>query len=284
MPQTLRRAPWRDPNVRRKGRIYCFTTLRVHESGPQIGLVLDGSTEDGYVGKTRQTLAQREQQHRGGSADGEPVAGEDIEEQPWWEITVGGIRLLEQGSWTDDQLAEREQYWIDRLQPRYNFMLNRSPRRIPKPVARQHRDARDRARGLAPRQWPPFSAQRAPRVDPVRPTRQPQRTPSRLSAAARRRRNTVLGYGFGWAALTGLLWLAGTLTAAKLGAASAVHGWVKTGHLAATLDAVPWRTWPVLAACLLAAIPVSGIRRKRRQRIGWAAWALVTLILVGVTR
>jgi hypothetical protein len=262
MTSTLRRAPRRDPNVRRKGAVYAFTTLRVHESGPQVGLVLNGTTEDGYVGKTRQTLAQREQQHRGGSADGEPVQGEDIEEQPWWEITVGGIRLLEQGSWTDDELAEREQYWIDRLEPRYNFMLNRNPRRIPKPVAREHRDNRDRAKGLEARQWPAFSTQRSVRVDPVKPPRQP--APSRPSAAVRRRRNVVLGYTAGWALQAGLWWPLLAILA---------HHW----QVAAT-----GRVWPVLAAGLAGAPLMFGIRRKRHRKAAWLVLAVVTVILAGV--
>jgi hypothetical protein len=203
--QTARRIPGQRADVRRKGRIYLFTTLRIHEDGPNAGMVLDGTTEDGYVGKTRQTLAQREQQHRGGSADGEPVAGEDLEEQPWWDVTVGGIRLVEQGTWTDDELAERERYWIHQIKPRYNYIDNgANERRIPKPVAREHRDRRDRAKGLTPRQWQPFSTQRGVAVDPVVP-------------AARRRvwpavkvvlRSPWTWWTVAWAATTVTAWIA----------------------------------------------------------------------------
>lgn len=257
MTQTLRRAPRRDPNVRRKGSIYLFVTLRVHETGPQAGLVLDGSTEDGYVGKTRQTLAQREQQHRGGAAYGEPIVGEDLEEQAWWDISVGGIRLLEQGMWTDDELHEREQYWIDRLEPRYNYQLNRSPRRFPKYTAREHRDNRDRAKGLERRQWPPFSTQR------TRPPA-PSPTPARRAPAAVRRRNTVLGYAGAWALQAGLWWALLAVLA---------HRWQVE---------IPGRVWPVLAGGLAGAPLMFGLRTRRHRKTAWTCLALATLIFAAL--
>jgi hypothetical protein len=260
MTQTLRRPPRQDPNVRRKGRVYLFKTLCVHESGPQVGLVLDGTTEEGYVGKTRQTLSQREQQHRGGAPDGEVTEFEDLEEQPWFSITVGGIQLLEQGMWTDEELAERERYWIRRIGPRYNYVDNLDcVRRIPKPVARQHRDNRDRAAGLAPRQWQPFSAQRPAQTPTTRPTSpRPART-TRLSAAWRRRLLKAAAFP----CAVGILWLALALYAAPR---------VAGEH---------WQTWPVLALALTAegfALPL--VRRVHKRDRGMAALGITVAVAV----
>lgn len=242
MTQTFRRTPGQRGDVRRKGRVYLFTTLRIQESGPDAGMVLDGTTEDGYVGKTRQTLAQREQQHRGGSADGEPVPGEDLEEQPWWDVTVGGIQLVEQGVWTDDELAERERYWIRQIKPRYNYIDNcANKQRIPKPVAREHRDCRDRAKGLAPRQWQPFSTQRGTAAIPVKALWRSARKLPRLSPRWRRRRNWALGIAGLWLALTLCLWLLDA-------------GWLHAG--------LAGRTYPIAAAGLAAMPPVSRLRRR----------------------
>jgi hypothetical protein len=257
--QTLRRPPRQDPNVRRKGRIYLFRTLRVHESGPRVGLVLDGSTEEGYVGKTRQTLSQREQQHRGGAPDGEVTEFEDLEEQPWFEITVGGIQLLEQGMWTDDELAERERFWIRQIGPRYNYVDNLNcKRRIPKPVAREHRDARDRAKGLPPRDWPAFGTAPQPRQTPAtRPTPpRPART-ARLSAAWRRRLLKAAAFPLA----TGVLWLALVLYAAPRGAGER------------------WQVWPVLAlAVVTEAFALPLVRRVKKRDRGLAVLGITAAV------
>jgi hypothetical protein len=251
---TVPRVPERGVGVRRKGRIYLFTTLRVHESGPNTGMVLDGTTEDGYVGKTRQTLAQREQQHRGGSADGEPVPGEDLEEQPWFDVTVGGIRLVEQGVWTDGELAEREQYWIDQIKPRYNYLGNcANKRRIPKPVAREHRDRRDLARGVTPRQWQPFSTQRRTAVDSVAPA-----APGRVWPVVK----AVLRSPWTWWLLA---WASTVLTA-----------WIAVGWTLAELGEEMTAGWRLLPAATLATAGVgrvwwwaTGRKKWRRFKRRW---------------
>lgn len=257
MTQTLRRPPRQNSGVRRKGRIYLFTTLRVHESGTRVGLVLDGTTEDGYVGKTRQTLAQREQQHRGGSADGEPVPGEDLEEQPWWDISVGGIQLLEQGFWTDDELAERETFWIHQVKPRYNYVENLDNKnRIPKFTAREHRDNRDRAKGLTPRQWAPFKSQSGPAVRPAI-QQSPRRKRKPMPIKWRRRRNSALV----WLGSVPATWLLLALVGTH------VHA--------------PWRTWPILslAACTLAPILW---RCRKRNRAAWTVAVAVAMVALWV--
>lgn len=264
MTQTLRRPPRQNPGVRRRGAVYLFKTLCVHESGPRVGLVLDGSTEDGYVGKTRQTLAQREQQHRGGSADGGPVRDaeedEEVEEQPWWDLTVGGIQLLEKGNWTDDELAKKEVEWIHRIRPQYNYVDNLdNERRIPKFTAREHRDNRDRAKGLTPRQWQPFATQRGIRIDPAKLSRQPARKSQHLPVKWRRRRNWTLA----WAGTVAMLWAALIL-----------------------LDAA-WLHWPVpaldwldLSAGAVTALYVKlHVGRKKRRKLAWALTGAATLIL-----
>jgi hypothetical protein len=247
MTQTLRRPPRQDPNVRR-----------------MVGLVLDGTTECGYVGQTRQTLTAREQQHRGGAPDGTPIVGENLEEQPWRDISVGGIYLIEEGMWTDEELDGRERFHTERLKPRYPFMLNTdNPRRIPKPVAREHRDARDRAKGLPPRDWPAFRTAPQPRQAPATcstPPR-PART-TRLSAAGRRRLLKAAVFPV----VTGLLWLALVLYAAPRVAGER------------------WQVWPVLALAIVAeafSLPLVRRVKKRDRRLAALGITAAVAMLAG---
>ncbi len=147
MTQTYR-VP-RQRTQRRLGTVYAYDTLCVDEHG----LVANTGVEVGYVGKTVQRLSARDDQHRGiaGGPDGTPAKC-----QPFSDLIVGGVRVIEQGMWTEEELAERERFHIGRLRPRYNHEFNGSnPLRVPIYVARQQRDARDAARGVVPQQWAP---------------------------------------------------------------------------------------------------------------------------------
>ncbi len=144
MTHAVRRVPGqRTSNTRRPGAVYAHTTRRVDHYGmPGTGV------EDCYVGKSRD-VARRTLQHAGQL----PQRTGEVCEQPWWDLRVGEVRILEQGVWTDDELDARERYWIALLQPRFNDRDNPRPDRIRKLEARRHRDARDVAAGLQPRAW-----------------------------------------------------------------------------------------------------------------------------------
>ncbi len=142
MTQTFR-VPGQRSTLRRPGFVYAHTTRRVDRHGmPTEGV------EDGYVGKSR-NVARRTLQHAGLA----PQRTGEIREQAWWDLKVGDVRIVEQGVWTDGELDVRERYWIAALQPRYNDRDSTRPDRIRKLEARRHRDARDVAAGLTPRQW-----------------------------------------------------------------------------------------------------------------------------------
>lgn len=130
-------------NVRRRGIVYgaeCF------DVDPETGFIrIDPATgaprlRIDYVGKSRQTMSAREEQHR--------------DEKPWADLIVRFVEL-ERGQWLDEELAEREVYWIHRIRPRYNDRDNRgNPERIEiwSPARREWRQmeqrwARDDAAG-----------------------------------------------------------------------------------------------------------------------------------------
>jgi len=141
--------------VRRPGTVYLHLTWCVDRRGMPTGVV-----ENGYVGQAR-VLARRTAQHAGEI----PQRSGKVVESPWFDVkTAREPVVLESGTWTDVELDEREQAWIAKLQPRYNDRDNPRRDKIRKLEARRHRDARDIARGLVPRQWEPV------RVDPVVPS------------------------------------------------------------------------------------------------------------------
>lgn len=130
--------------TRRPGAVYAHTTRCVDSAG----MPADG-VEDGYVGKSRD-VERRTAQHAGEL----PQRTGEVVQQNWWDLRVGDTRILESGLWTDDELDARERYWIAALQPRYNDVANEGRAdRIRKFEARRHRDVRDLAAGLTPRQW-----------------------------------------------------------------------------------------------------------------------------------
>lgn len=154
MTQTVRRIPRQRADARRLGIVYAYDTLKVD----QRGVVSNTGIEVGYVGKTVQKLSARDDQHRGiaGGPDGAPAKC-----QPWSDLIVGGVRILEQGMWTDAELADRERFWIEQLRPAYNHEFNLgNPGRVPIFVARRQRDVRDEARGVTAQQWAPTPTRR----------------------------------------------------------------------------------------------------------------------------
>lgn len=151
MTQTVRRIPGQR-TMRRPGIVYAYTTLKVDSQG-LIAAGAAAGTEEGYVGQTVQRLSARDDQHRGvtGGPDGSPAKC-----QPWSDLIVGSVRVVEQGLWTEAELDERERFHIERLKPRYNHEHNGgNPLRVPIYVARRQRDARDAARGVVPQTWAP---------------------------------------------------------------------------------------------------------------------------------
>lgn len=136
MTETHRR-PGRS-TTHRPGFVYLHTVRRVDSAG-----MLAAGVEHGYVGQSR-NVARRTLQHAGVLPQ---RTGEKVQ-QAWWDLRVGEVRILEQGSWTDVELDIRERYWIAALQPRYNDRDNPRQDRIRKIEARRHREVRDAARGF----------------------------------------------------------------------------------------------------------------------------------------
>lgn len=130
------------PRVRldaRPGAIYGYDVL-----DPATGVV----HVNDYVGQARDPV-RRDKQHRGQI----PQRDGQIREQPWADLIVGGMRILEEGVWSDAEMDARELAWMAHCGSRINCQGNTNPDRIPIYVQRQQRDARDIARGLAPRDW-----------------------------------------------------------------------------------------------------------------------------------
>jgi hypothetical protein len=209
----------RRPSVatqRRLGSVYCYD-VRDHLTG--FVHLAD------YIGRARDPQ-RRDQQHRGLAPQRDGV----VRPQPWDDLIAGGMRILDQGWWTDDELDARERYWIGVLQPRLNYRDNEhNPDRIPIWLQRQQRDARDLAAGLTPRDWTRPTTPALPRSQPSR------RVLSRLATSrpARWLWRTVGP----WAAIWVVQWLVGVLWAdwgaqdaagaASLGLLAAIAGWRK---------------------------------------------------------
>src|SRR5215207_3167943 len=101
-----------------------------------------GQTVLGYIGQTRQALADREAQHR--------------ETQPWADLMPGPARIIWQGEPTDAELDTIEVEFIRELKPLYNFDGQEgADHAMPKWQAVEARHARDRRAGREP--WEPLS-------------------------------------------------------------------------------------------------------------------------------
>jgi hypothetical protein len=95
-----------------------------------------------YVGKTRQTLAERHAQHMGTS----PVRGKRIA-QPWSDL-YPEVRVVYELKCPEFVLDILEKWTIKINKPLYNYIYNtKNPRRIPKYQADQERYYRDLHRG-----------------------------------------------------------------------------------------------------------------------------------------
>lgn len=129
--------------VRRPGAIY---GLDIADHDTLIAAAVHKVMKDDYVGQTRQKGRARESQHR--------------DDKPYEDLIVGSAHVLEQGMWTDEELDEREVYWIRRLCPRMNYEHNLdNPDRIEIWRQKEQRWVRDDAAGRA--RWVPLE-QRQP--------------------------------------------------------------------------------------------------------------------------
>lgn len=155
---TRPRTPRRTYQGRRDAYVYAYVGLQVDQHGRPI----PGRMEILYVGQTVQTLAARDDQH-----DGTVLPdGALLKCQPWYDLVVGGIQIVERGLWTQRELDGREKFWIHQLKPRMNYDHNLgNSRRIPIPEARRQREARCKAAKTPPPIW-----DRADVVAPAPPT------------------------------------------------------------------------------------------------------------------
>jgi hypothetical protein len=188
-PRTSR--PPVDPNVARRGAVYGIPTLAVDAAG----MPIPGVIVVGYVGKTRQTVKQREDQHRACQSFGD--------------LIVGGSWVIEEGFWTEAELNEREQYYIRNgvalvpggvpQRPVYNYDHNLdNPNRIEVWRAREHRQARQPG-------WQPVV--KVPRQRGARPALV-VKSRSRLARWWQRRRWWAAGLGSAWTTLfAAVLWM-----------------------------------------------------------------------------
>lgn len=180
----------RDPRQRYRGLVYGIPTLPVD----QHGRVIPGAAPVlGYVGKSRQTVWQREQQHRA--------------DQPFGDLICGGSWVIEEGVWTEEELDAREQHYIrcgvvlvpgQRPQrPVYNHDHNLgNPERIEIWRARQHRQVRE------PGWQPPPKGARVV----VQPTARRRWWPSVRWTRSRIR---MVALAVLWTALAAAFWAAG---------------------------------------------------------------------------
>ncbi|MER7166738.1 hypothetical protein ABT336_11840 [Micromonospora sp. NPDC000207] len=123
---------------RRRSVVYGIPTLPVDRA---TGAVIPGQPPIvGYIGKSVQTVWQRQQQHR--------------DSQPFSDLICGGSWPIEEGYWTPAVLAAREEWWIRHgavlvagqkpQRPVYNYEHNTgNPDRIEVWRAVEHRQRRE---------------------------------------------------------------------------------------------------------------------------------------------
>jgi hypothetical protein len=196
----------------------------------------------GYVGKSRQTVKQREEQHR--------------DCQPFSDVIVGGSWTIEEGWWTDDELDERERYYIRNgvvlaagqapQRPVYNYDFNLdNPDRIEIWRAIKHRQQREPGWVPPPKGGPVPRPRRGGAVPTWRPARR-----SWLARWWRVRRWPVLFLSAFWTVALVGFWIA---------AAGTWQGWdaPRNSAIGATL---------VLIGSVTAKRRLGRPRRRRRSR------------------
>ena len=195
--------PRRDPNVRRSV-VYGIPTLPVDQdpTSPTYGRVIPGAAPIvGYIGKSVQTVYQRQQQHR--------------DTQSFADTICGGSWVIEEGWWTDAELSAREEWWIRNgavlvrgqkpQRPVYNDKFNTgNPLRVEVGRAVEQRQIREPG-WVKPANGAPVPRQRTrgPGRDAVRA----KRRRSRLRWTRRRIRAAV--FAGVWVALFAGFWWAG---------------------------------------------------------------------------
>ncbi|MEV0214319.1 hypothetical protein [Micromonospora sp. NPDC050695] len=209
---------------RRQRAVYGIMTLDVNRQGIPIP---GAAPVVGYIGQSRQTVWQREQQHR--------------DEQPFSDLIVGGSWTIEEGFWTQQQLDEREQHYIrqgvsllpgqKRQRPKYNIDFNReNPDRIPPWDAVTHRQAREPG-------WQPVKDAHRPRqrsagsfAGPITvPAWSWEWTPQRIRIAAWAAGWLVIACVVGWQAASGPVATAGDGLAYGSGVATTAVGLLLPG-------------------------------------------------------
>ena len=189
-----------DPSARRRGAVYGIPTIAVDSAS----MPIPGRIVVGYVGQTRQTVKQREDQHR---------------LKPFSDLIIGGSWCIEEGFWTGAELDEREQHYItngvvlipgqDPQRPVYNYEHNLdNPERVEIWRAVEQRQAREP--GWVP---PVKDSTWVSRPQAARPQGNRRVSQSPLARWWVRRRWWVLGLAGAWVALfvlalraTVLLW------------------------------------------------------------------------------
>ncbi|MFD6565418.1 hypothetical protein [Micromonospora profundi] len=177
----------------------------------------------GYIGQSRQTVWQREQQHR--------------EDQPFSDIIVGGSWTIEEGWWTQQQLDEREQHYI---QHGVSLLPGQKPQR-PKYNIAGNRDNKDRIKP-----WDAVAHRQA-------------REPGWLPADQRGPGVPVLPEGRGWVPLRTLAARSDVRWAVV---ALAVVGWVASRPVATWYDGA---VYVACVACTVTGLRMPGKRRRRRR-------------------
>lgn len=180
--------PRRDPSTRRRSVVYGIPTLPVD----QHGMVIPGAPPIvGYIGKSVQTVGERQEQHRA--------------DQPFADLIVGGSWTIEEGWWTDAELSAREEWWIRNgavltrgqkpQRPVYNYEFNTdNPHRIEVWRAVEHRQARE------PRWVKPAKGSFVPRQRTYGP-------PQNVARVVRRRPQFRWTRRRKWAAQLAAVWL-----------------------------------------------------------------------------
>ncbi|MEV1013802.1 hypothetical protein AB0I89_23915 [Micromonospora sp. NPDC049801] len=215
---------------RRQRAVYGIMTLDVDRQGIPIP---GAAPVVGYIGQSRQTVWQREQQHR--------------DEQPFADIIVGGSWTIEEGFWTQQELDERERRHIRNgvvllpgqkpQRPKYNIDFNReNPDRIKPWEAVAHRQARE------PGWQPPVKGARVSR--------------QRRTALAASSPTAVTAWAWEWTPerIKAAVWAVAVL---------AVIGWVASLPVATWYDGV---AYVACVACTVTGLRMPGKRRRRSRR------------------